>query len=77
MCPGNLPKFAEAGAGVGGLAVSVYELKKFQGHDCCHIFSDSLCIKGIVQKEDSSKIGQLTNSNFEVFLLSEEPLRIS
>ena len=49
MCPGNLPKFAEAGAGVGGLAMSVYELKKFQGHDCCHIFSDSPCIKGIVQ----------------------------
>ena len=49
MCPGNLPKFAEAGAGVGGLAVSVYELKKFQEHDCCHIFSDSPCIKGIVQ----------------------------
>ena len=49
MCPGNLPKFAEAGAGVGGPAVFVYELKKFQGHDCCHIFSDSPCIKGIVQ----------------------------
>ena len=49
MCPGNLPKFAEAGAGVGGLAMSVYKLKKFQGHDCCHIFSDSPCIKGIVQ----------------------------
>ena len=51
MCPGNLPKFAEAGAAVGGRAVSddLYELKKFQGHDCCHIFSDSPCIKGIVQ----------------------------
>ena len=51
MCPGNLPKFAEAGAAVGGRAVSddLYKLKKFQGHDCCHIFSDSPCIKGIVQ----------------------------
>ena len=33
-------------------------------------------------QEDNSKIGQnliieITNSNFEVFLLSEEPLRIS
>ena len=49
MCPANLPKFTEAGAGVGGLAVCdiLYVLKKFQGHDCCHIFPESPNIKGI------------------------------
>ena len=43
MCPANLPKFTEAGAGVGDLAVcdNLYVLKKFQGHDCFHIFPDS------------------------------------
>ena len=49
MCPANLPKFTEAGAGVGDLAVcnDLYVLKKFQGHDCFHIFPDSPNIKGI------------------------------
>ena len=49
MCPANLPKFTEAGAGVGGLAVCdiLYVLKKFQGHDCCHTFPESPNIKGI------------------------------
>ena len=49
MCSANLPKFTEAGVGVGGLAVcdNLYVLKKFQGHDCCYIFLDSPNIKGI------------------------------
>ena len=49
MCPANLLKFTEAGAGVGGLAGCdiLYVLKKFQGHDCCHIFPESPNIKGI------------------------------
>ena len=49
MCPANLPKFTEAGPGVGGLAAcnDLYVLKKFQGHDCCYIFPDSPNIKGI------------------------------